>query len=95
MYLDVLELSIASSMLKNKNIVDGTYNILENGNICLKYNSDNTTCEDELKVEVKGKTPESGSKVVIKGSEVVNKSITDGTKTKLIINNKPIVKNEE
>ena len=58
-YLDALELSIAQSTLDGQNVVDGTYNILENGNICLEY--ENTTCKEELKVEVKGKTPKDGT----------------------------------
>ena len=61
-YLDAVELSIAKAALENRNIEDGTYNVLENGNICLSYEDDDeTTCKDELKVEVKGQAPKSGS----------------------------------
>ena len=35
-YLDTVETNIATSTLKNQNIPDGTYNILESGNICLE-----------------------------------------------------------
>jgi len=105
MYLDAVDYAISSRMLKNKNIVDGTYNILENGNICLEnYNKETKECKDSnsdnqidiLKVEVKGKIPESGSKVVIEGSEVKKQSSTNTVnKTEIILNNKPIIKNEE
>jgi len=105
MYLDAVELSIASRMLENKSIIGGTYNILENGNICLEnYNSETKECEDSnndnqidiLEVEVKGQTPEEGSKVVIEESEIKKESSTNPIdKTELIINNKEIVYNSK
>jgi len=36
MYLDAVDYAIARSTLKGQNIASGTYNILENGNICLE-----------------------------------------------------------
>ena len=69
-YLDAVELSIAKAALENKNIEDGTYKVLENGNICLSYEDDDeTTCEDELKVEVKGQAPKSGT-ITIKNGQI-------------------------
>ena len=62
-YLDGAELSIADRVMNHGGISDGTYNILENGNICLEeYDTNTKTCKDndtkldnnELKVEVDG-----------------------------------------
>ena len=76
-YLDALELSIAQATLDNKNITDGVYNILENGNICLEtYDTTTKLCTDgadsgtdtnELVVEVKGKTPDEGTITIENG----------------------------
>ena len=68
-YLDAVELSIAKAALENKNIEDGTYKVLENGNICLSYDTDETKCKDELKVDVKGQAPKSGS-ITIKNGQI-------------------------
>ena len=64
-YLDGVELSVANSTLENKNIEDGVYNIIENGNICLEYDTDNK-CTNVLEVEVNGEVPDIGSTVTIK-----------------------------
>ena len=82
-YLDAVEMSVAQATLKNKNISDGTYNILQSGNICLSYDSENR-CNDELVVEVNGEIPNSGTITIEKG-EIIDISIT--------LNNKTIVKN--
>ena len=58
-YLDALETSVATATLNNQDIKEGTYNILENGNICLEE-YDANTCSNELVVEVKGETPSEG-----------------------------------
>ena len=82
MYLDGVEQSIARSMLKNKYIEDGTYNILDDGNICLeKYELENDkyVCKDndgvlnnnELIVEVDGEKP-SGGNIDIKNGNIEN-----------------------
>ena len=85
-YLEALELSIAQSTLDDKNINDGTYEIIEKGNVCLSYGEDNKTCKEKLEVEVKGEVPKSGS-VVIK-----NNKIKEAT---LILKDKKILKNNK
>ena len=80
MYIKSVELSIAQSTLKNKNITDGTYN-LKDGDICL-----NTDCTDKLEVEVSGKVPDS---VTI---TMLNVSISE---LSLVLDGKTIVKNSE
>ena len=84
-YLDAVELSVAQATLKNKNIEDKMYNILENGNICLEdYNSTSKKCVDSsdegtdidiLEVEVKGEHPKEGT-ITIKGGNISNVDIT-------------------
>ncbi len=64
MYLKAVETSIATSTLNNQKVKNGTYEI-DSGNICLEY-SDNK-CINELKVEVKGETPSSGSITIASG----------------------------
>ena len=85
-YLDGVEFSIASAKLNNRTITNGKYNILENGNICLKYEEDNKTCNDILEVEVNGDKPKSGVITVANG-EIEDISLNLG--------NKDIVKNEK
>ena len=85
-YLDAVETSIATSTLKNKNISDGTYNILESGNICLSYDADNK-CIEELIVEVKGEVPSVGSTIIITSGKISAIELKYGEKT--------IVKNEK
>ena len=83
-YLDALELSIAQATLKGQNITDDTYDILSNGNLCLKYDADNK-CTEELEVEVKGKVP-SGTIGILNGQiDAVS----------LILDNKEIYKNSK
>ena len=60
-YLDALELSIAQSVLKEDNVKDGIYDIL-NGNLCL-----DNTCTKKLEVEVKGEVPATGSIAITNG----------------------------
>lgn len=77
-YLDAVEMSVAQATLKEKNIQDGTYNILENGNICLEtYDSTNKICVDStdegtdidiLEVEVNGEAPTSGKIAITSGN---------------------------
>ena len=77
-YLDAVELSVSSSTLKEKNILDGTYNILPSGNVCLKYTG--TTCDDELTIEVNGETPTSGT-ITIKNGQISSIELKYGEKT--------------
>ena len=85
-YLDAVELSIANSILKDKNISDGTYNILESGNICLSYDADNK-CIEELIVEVKGEVLSVGSTIIITSGKISAIELKYGEKT--------IIKNEK
>ena len=85
-YLDAVELSLAQATLKNKNISDGTYNILESGNICLSYDADNK-CIEELIVEVKGEVLSVGSTIIITSGKISAIELKYGEKT--------IVKNEK
>ena len=96
MYLDAVEMSVAQAILKNKNIESKTYDIMNDGNICLETltagkcigtgNRENNE-EDILKVEVNGETPTSG-KI----------SITNGNISSIELNyknGKTIVKNSD
>ena len=69
-----------------KNITDGVYNILESGNLCLDYETDNKTCKKELKVEVKGEVPETGTITITSGQ------ISDMS---LIYDHKEVTKNSK
>ena len=66
MYLKGIETSIATAKINNKNITDGTFLIMSNGNICIKNKTDDT-CSEELKVEMNGEKPKSGSIIITKG----------------------------
>ncbi len=81
-YLDAVEFSVANSTLNNNNVEDGTYNIMSDGNICLEYTD--TTCTNELEVDVKGETPSSGT-ITITKAEIENIDI--------LLNNNRIVTN--
>ena len=94
-YLDGVEFSIANAKLNNRTIKDGVYNILETGNICLEdYDETTKECKDkdsdaknnELKVEVNGDKPSSGT-ITITNGEISDISLNLG--------NKDIVKNEK
>ena len=94
-YLDAVEFSIAQSTLNNTSIKDGTYSIMNDGNICLgtltagkcigKDNRENHE-DDILKVEVNGEKPSGGS-ITIKNGNISDLSI--------VLNEKTIVKNEK
>ena len=83
MYLDSVEQSIARSMLQNKYITDGTYNITKDGDICLEnFDSTNKTCPDinTLKVEVDGEKPDGGT-ITIENVNIKNITINLDNKT--------------
>ena len=83
MYLDAVEIGIARKLIA-EGVPNGTYDILEDGDLCLEYSG--TTCSKRLEVEVDGTIPSIGSTVTItKGS------ITD---VLLLLNDKTIVKND-
>lgn len=77
-YLDAVEMAIPRYITKGGVVESGTYNVLENGNICLEtYNRENGKCEDStddedtdiniLEVEVNGETPDGGTIQIEKG----------------------------
>jgi len=64
-YVGAVETSIAQATLNNKKLLNGNYNILKNGNICIEYNEDK--CINELKIKVNGETPISGKITILDG----------------------------
>ena len=54
-YLDAVETSVATAILKNTNKNDGAYK-LKDGDICL-----DSGCVQKLEVEIKGETPQTGT----------------------------------
>jgi prepilin-type N-terminal cleavage/methylation domain-containing protein len=84
-YLDAVEYAISTSILKGNLIEDGTYDILENGNICIgKFEND--VCKGEiLEIKVNGQKP-NGDKITIKDGQIVSHVIKFGD---------VIVKNED
>ena len=74
-YLDAVEYAVSQSMTNNKVVENGTYIIMEDGNICLKYESDKVTCKDILKVDVSGEAPDKGSSITIIGSQITNTNL--------------------
>ena len=72
LYLDAVEYAVADKALGNKIILDGTYNVIEEGNICLKYEANESNeqiCTDKMKVEVNGETPKGGY-VILTGGKI-------------------------
>lgn len=74
-YLDAVEYSIAKSKLSDSPSEDGTYDVMPNGNICLGTYEDEECTGDELKVEVKGELPLSGT-ITIADSRITGHSFT-------------------
>ena len=85
-YLDGVELSVSQAILKEINIEDGEYPIMEDGNLCIGTLSNDTCTGKVLEVEVKGEKPSSGIITITKGQ------ITD---IALNLSNKKIIKNEK
>jgi prepilin-type N-terminal cleavage/methylation domain-containing protein len=85
-YLESIELSIANLKFDNRKIEDGTYKIMNDGNVCLEFKSDNKTCIREISVDVKGKRPENGT------ITINEEKITD---INIIINQKEVVQNSK
>ena len=67
-YLDAVEYAISQSMVDNKPVESGTYNIIEDGNVCLQFEGDK--CKDILEVEVSGGVPKEGSNITIIGGQI-------------------------
>ena len=66
-YLGAVENAIAKDMLDGTSIEDGTYNIMEDGNLCLELNTDKTCKNGFIEIEVSGETPSSGTIKIEKG----------------------------
>ena len=69
-YIKAIENSIALKEMHNEIILDGTYEITLDGNICLSEYKD-SFCSDILKIEIDGTRPTSGY-IKIKGKRVDN-----------------------
>ena len=82
-YLDAVDNSLARQMLDGTMVKDGIYNIMDDGNLCLKL--DNNECKNGLiKVEITGDSPKKGSLKIKKG-KVDNIEIY--LDNKIIVNN--------
>lgn len=68
-YLDAVDIAIMDSMLKNEDIRDGEYTILENGNLCHNSNMEDEKCNKEIIVAASGEMPNSG-KITIDNGKV-------------------------
>jgi len=77
-YLEGVETSIATS-IKSIKIKDGTYSIMQDGNICIGEFKDNTCDGDILKIEMDGEVPTEGT-IKIKNGEVSKIDITISNK---------------
>ena len=69
-YLDGVEKSIATSVLNDLQIKDGTYSVMPDANICIGTLDDNVCTGDILKIEIDGQLPKEG-KVKIKEGKIV------------------------
>ena len=69
-YIDAVETAVATKRLDEIVLSDGVYSVNTNGNICIDKT---TTCNgnDEVKVEINGIKPDSGSKVALTNGQVV------------------------
>ena len=76
-YIDAVEYLLAKRVLDGKSINDGTYNIMESGNICIGTLEDNTCNGEILEVEVDGERP-NGDKITIKDGQIVSHVIKYG-----------------
>ena len=85
-YIDGVEMTIATSILKNKEVKDGTYSITEDGNLCIGAYLNTTCTGDILNIEVNGTKPNKGY------VQIQNGSIKD---IGVSISDKVIVKNEK
>ena len=84
MYLNEVDTAMKNSRLEGKKILDGTYTILSNGNICLKEVEEK--CEESLEIESKGDLPKEGTIIITNGS-IKNAIFT--------LNDRTIMKNSE
>ena len=84
-YLDAVEYAISTSILNGTTIKDGTYDILESGNICIGTLEDKVCKGEILEIKVNGQKP-NGDKITIKDGQIVSHVIKFGD---------VIVKNED
>ena len=85
-YLKGVETSIATSTIKDVKIKDGTYKIMQDGNVCLGTFLENDCDGSILKVEIDGEAPNEGN-ITIESGEV--------TYATLVLENKTIKKTNE
>ena len=67
-YLDAVEYAVSQAVIDNKIVESGTYNIIEDGNVCLQFEGDK--CKDILEVDVSGGVPKEGSTITIIGGQI-------------------------
>jgi prepilin-type N-terminal cleavage/methylation domain-containing protein len=76
-YLDGVEYAISKRILNGKKVNDGTYSILDDGNICIGTYRNNICEGDILEVSLKGKKP-NGDKITIQDGKIVSHVIKYG-----------------
>ena len=96
MYLKRVETSMANSTLNNKKINDNTYQIMNNGDICLTaLEEDKCSEESILKVEINGELPISGTVTIENGKIKDIELIYLNKKTIVYNSNKKLIYKEE
>ena len=79
-YIKQVETAIATSKLDNQEVVDGTYTIESDGNICpLTGCGEND--KDKITIEMNGEKPKSGTVVIKNGQVTTDSSMTIGDYT--------------
>ena len=76
-YLDAVEYSIANSVLDNNPMIDGIYDVLETGNLCLEYD-ENKTCLNERAIELDGEKPKGGYVIIDEGQIIESRMTYEG-----------------
>ena len=98
MYLKGVETSVASSIIHEKNVDDGTHPITKDGDVCLgtlQGSGETATCNgEELKVEMNGEKPESGT-VTIASGKVTDLAFTYSNKKTIVMNEGKLVYGEK
>ncbi len=88
-YLDAVEYSITESILDNDD-TNGTYLIMEDGNLCIGTLTGNTCDGNVLNVEVNGEKPTGGSITIENGNitdvsiDLNDRTITQNSKGELV-----------
>ena len=98
MYLKGVETSVASSIIHEKNVDDGTHPITKDGDVCLgtlQGSGETATCNgEELKVEMNGEKPSSGT-VTIASGKVKDIAFTYSNKKTIVMNEGKLVYGEK